>query len=78
MIGTGHEDVPVVLQMPGNKADAVPCECLQKIYCNFQSFGHIKQNIITDTNNFFYLIYKFFVDIKLFVNYGVNYAGAKF
>ncbi len=30
MRDTGHEDVPVVLQMPGNKADAVPCECLLK------------------------------------------------
>jgi len=30
MRGTGHTDVPEVLQMPGNKADAVPCECLQK------------------------------------------------
>jgi hypothetical protein len=29
MHGTGHADVLVVLQMPGNKADAVPCERLQ-------------------------------------------------
>jgi len=28
MHGTGHADVLVVLQMPGNKADAVPCERL--------------------------------------------------
>jgi hypothetical protein len=26
--GAGHEDVLVVLQVPGNKADAVPCERL--------------------------------------------------
>jgi hypothetical protein len=30
MRGTGHEDVPVVLQVPGNKADVVPCERLRK------------------------------------------------
>ena len=29
MHGTGHADVLVVLQMPGNKADAVPCERLR-------------------------------------------------
>jgi hypothetical protein len=28
MHGTGHADVLVVLQMPGSKADAVPCERL--------------------------------------------------
>jgi hypothetical protein len=28
MHGVGHEDVLVVLQVPGNKADAVPCERL--------------------------------------------------
>ncbi len=31
MRGTGYADVPVVLQVPGNKADAVPCERLQKM-----------------------------------------------
>jgi hypothetical protein len=31
MRGAGDADVPFVLQMPGNKADAVPCERLQKI-----------------------------------------------
>ncbi len=31
MQGFGHEDVHVVLQMPGNEADAVPCERLQRI-----------------------------------------------
>jgi hypothetical protein len=29
MHGAGHADVLVILQVPGNKADAVPCECLQ-------------------------------------------------
>jgi hypothetical protein len=29
MRGAGHEDVLVVLQVPGNKADAVPCERLE-------------------------------------------------
>jgi hypothetical protein len=29
MRGAGHEDVLVVLQVPGNKAGAVPCERLQ-------------------------------------------------
>jgi hypothetical protein len=29
MRGAGHADVSFVLQMPGNKADAVPCERLQ-------------------------------------------------
>jgi len=29
MRGTGHEDVLVVLQVPGNKAGVVPCERLQ-------------------------------------------------
>jgi hypothetical protein len=28
MRGAGHADVVVVLQVPGNKADAVPCERL--------------------------------------------------
>ncbi len=28
MRGAGHADVLVVLQVPGNKADAVPCERL--------------------------------------------------
>ncbi len=28
MRGAGYADVPVVLQVPGNKADAVPCERL--------------------------------------------------
>jgi hypothetical protein len=31
MRGAGHADVRVVLQMPGNKADAVHCECLQNL-----------------------------------------------
>ena len=31
MQGVGHEDVHVVLQMPGNEADAVPCERLLRI-----------------------------------------------
>jgi hypothetical protein len=31
MQGVGHEDVHVVLQMPGNEADAVRCERLQRI-----------------------------------------------
>jgi hypothetical protein len=30
MHGSGHADVLVVLQMSGNKADAVPCERLHK------------------------------------------------
>ena len=29
MRGAGHEDVLVVLQVPGNKAGAVPCERLK-------------------------------------------------
>jgi hypothetical protein len=33
MRGAGHADVPFVLQMPGNKADAVPCERLRKNRC---------------------------------------------
>jgi hypothetical protein len=28
MCGAGHADVLVILQVPGNKADAVPCERL--------------------------------------------------
>jgi hypothetical protein len=32
MHGTGHADVLVVLEMPGNKADAVPCERLPFFY----------------------------------------------
>ena len=31
MQGFGHADVPVVLQVPGNAADVVPCERLSKI-----------------------------------------------
>ena len=30
MQGAGHEDVLVVLQVTGNKADAVPCERLRR------------------------------------------------
>jgi hypothetical protein len=36
MHGTGHADVLVVLQMLGNKADAVSCERLQK-HCDSES-----------------------------------------
>jgi hypothetical protein len=32
MRGAGHEDLLVVLQVPGNKAGAVPCERLQQSY----------------------------------------------
>jgi hypothetical protein len=32
MSGAGHADVLVILQVPGNKADAVPCERLRDFY----------------------------------------------
>ena len=32
MCGAGHADVLVILQVPGNKADAVPCERLHEHY----------------------------------------------
>ena len=31
MQGFGHADVPVVLQVPGNEADALPCERLPEM-----------------------------------------------
>jgi hypothetical protein len=38
MRGAGHADIPFLLQMPGNKADAVPCERLPKFFfsCTYQ------------------------------------------
>jgi len=33
MRGAGHENVLIVLQVPGNKAGAVPCERLLNFYC---------------------------------------------
>ena len=33
MRGAGYEDVLLVLQVPGNKADAVPCERLRDMIC---------------------------------------------
>jgi proline dehydrogenase len=33
MCGAGHADVLVILQVPGNKADAVPCERLPMVNC---------------------------------------------
>jgi len=42
MHGTGHADVMVVLQMPGNKADAVPCERLQNFNGSRNTSGYVK------------------------------------
>ncbi len=42
MRGGGYADVLPVLQVPDNKADAVPCERLQKMNLdNHREAGHI-------------------------------------
>ncbi len=48
MRGTGCADVPVVLQVPGNKADAVPCERLRK---EEPTSEEIKMKFFIDTAN---------------------------
>jgi hypothetical protein len=45
MHGTGHADVLVVLQMPGNKADAVPCERLLLREGGWSSEGCVRSSL---------------------------------
>jgi hypothetical protein len=52
MRGAGHADVPVVLQMPGNKADAVPCERLHGFYADLAASHPIKAFFLADPQRY--------------------------
>jgi hypothetical protein len=45
MRGAGHTDVHVVLQVPGNKADAVPCERLRFFWLSISPVNAIAFDI---------------------------------
>ncbi len=78
MRGAGHEDVLVVLQVPGNKAGAVPCERLQKEMKSGRTMGKAnKANMflqITKEKWLVMLICTVFIGLSSAVVYGETKA----